>query len=379
MGSRPLCGSGFGSELISSHELLLSCCFLLRHAGVVEISVHSFCAQVHGSHGDYAVFLSHDLSMLRLFEAFSESAPQLVLMLTILLQRGDLSAVTGAARSHSLPAPHSSSSSNRCSSSSVLKAVGSASAIAVSVTMYHRSLRSFLPDKQKQSAASSLVYFLWNLTLIAARLTALALFASLLPCFILAHFFCSWLVLLFCVWRSQTDFMGSRGGEWLYRATVGLVWYFDWLNVVEGRTRFRTLLYHGYMLADISLLCALWCWRMLSADSERPHFQLSQSHAIITAVAVVMGYVLGLLLKMAYYKWFHPNILKEELKGGEEDPAGQERDETDSKKEASPVLLKGLELDVVCCTGPAPPALERKPCNKRMKMLAENFYTSWVM
>lgn len=257
----------------------------------------------------------------------------------------------------------------------MLKAVGSASAIAFSMTMYHRSLRSFLPDKKQQKVASSLVYFLWNVSLIAARLTALALFASLLPCFILAHFLCSWMVLFFCAWRSQTAFMSSRGGEWLYRATVGLVWYFDWLNVVEGRTRTRTLLYHGYMLADISLLCALWCWRMTSAHSERPAFQLSQSHAIITAVAVVMGYVLGLLIKMAYYKWCHPNVLKEELKGDKEEGSAQERDETDSKEDSSPVLLKGGEFLVLNRTGRAPPALDRKQCNKRMKILAQNFYT----
>lgn len=78
--------------------VLLALCRLLhplRHAGVVETSVHSFCAKQQGSHGDYAVFLSHDLSMLRLIETFSESAPQLVLMLTIILQRGELNLVTG--------------------------------------------------------------------------------------------------------------------------------------------------------------------------------------------------------------------------------------------------------------------------------------------
>lgn len=62
---------------------------------MVETSVRSFFAKQQGSHGDYAVFLSHDLSMLRLIETFSESAPQLVLMLTIILQRGELNLVTG--------------------------------------------------------------------------------------------------------------------------------------------------------------------------------------------------------------------------------------------------------------------------------------------
>lgn len=247
----------------------------------------------------------------------------------------------------------------------MLKAVGSASAIAFSVTMYHRSMRSFLPDKKQQGAASLLFYFLWNVTLIAARLTALALFASLLPCFILAHFFCSWLLLFFCAWWAQTKLMNSRGGEWLYRATVGLVWYFNWLNVVDGRTRFRTLLYHGYMLADVALLCALWCWRMTSAHAERPHFHLSKSHAVATAVAVGMTYILGLFLKMVYYKWFHPNVLKEDLKGDEDGGSGLAQDETD----ASPAQSFGADR-----SAPAPAAPDWKRCNKRMKILAESFY-----
>lgn len=70
--------------------------FLLRHAGVFEMSLSSFFGKLQDSHQDFAVYLSHDLSMLRLIETFSESAPQLVLMLAIILQRGQLDVVTGA-------------------------------------------------------------------------------------------------------------------------------------------------------------------------------------------------------------------------------------------------------------------------------------------
>lgn len=270
-------------------------------------------------------------------------------------------------------------------SSSVLKAFGSASAIAFSVTMYHRSLRSFLPDKKMQRVNSSVVYFFWNLFLISSRLTALALFASVLPCFILAHFLCSWLVLFFFAWRSQTDFMDSPGGEWLYRATVGLIWYFDWFSVVEGRTRYRTLLYHGYILADISLLCSLWCWKM---STEPPYFEISPLYAIITAVSVVAVYILGLLFKVMYYQCFHPNLSKEELKGdtGEESQTGQppitgvdSKDETDKDVLDSSLWLTVSECtdtDVVDRSWRSPPAPDIKRCNKRMRKLAENFY-SW--
>lgn len=51
----------------------------------------------HSDHDrDKAVYLSHDLSMLRLIETFSEGAPQFVLMLTLILQQGQLDPVTGA-------------------------------------------------------------------------------------------------------------------------------------------------------------------------------------------------------------------------------------------------------------------------------------------
>ncbi|XP_068567466.1 XK-related protein 8 [Cebidichthys violaceus] len=344
------------------HVLQLGIYF--RHAGVVELSLCSSYSDIRDPEG-VSVYLSHDLSMLRLIEAFSESAPQLLLMLTIILQSGELGPVT------------------------VLKACGSVSAIAFSVTMYHRSLRSFLPDKEKQRMMSSVAYFLWNLLLISSRLVALTLFASALPCFVFAHFFCSWLVLLFFVWRSKTDFMESPCGEWLYRATVGLIWYFDWFNVAEGRTRYRTLLYHGYMLMDISLLCALWCWKM---SPDPPYFEVPPLYAVITAVSVVAVYILGLLFKLLYYRCYHPNLAKEELKGDARVGQGATRLQTFSGDEIDSPMSSATEdvpedehyqslrileadTDVTDRSGPRAPAPDIKRCNKRMRKLAENFYS----
>uniref|UniRef100_A0A668U6N0 XK-related protein n=1 Tax=Oreochromis aureus TaxID=47969 RepID=A0A668U6N0_OREAU len=279
---------------------------------------------------DITVSLTHDLSMLRIIETFSESAPQLTLMLTIILQTGHLDPVT------------------------VLKAIGSASAIAFSVTAYHRSVRSFLPDKEKQQITSSVIYFIWNLVLISSRLTALALFASVLPCFIFTHFICSWLVLFFFAWRSKTDFMDSSCGEWLYRATVGLIWYFNWFSVAKGKTRNRTALYHGYILTDICILCAVWCWKM---STDPPDFVIEPMHALITAACVVAVYILGLILKAIYYKLFHPNLDKNKIKGTS----------TEQQPVNVPKVL-GDEVDAA----PSPPP--QPCCNKRMRKLAESFY-----
>ncbi|XP_077404094.1 XK-related protein 8-like [Vanacampus margaritifer] len=333
------------TQLKAVHFLQLGVYF--RHAAVVEVTSCSCIITKTRDPVGSAVYLTHDLSMLRLFEAFSESAPQLVLMLTIMLQQGQLDTLT------------------------VLKALGSASAVAFCVTTYHRSLRSFLPDKEQQPVLSSLIFFTWNFILIFTRLVAIALFASVLPCFIFTHFICCWMLLFFAAWRCKTELMDSPGGELLYQATVGLIWYFNWFNVVDERTRYKATLYHSFILLDISVMCGLWCWRM---HTKPPSFKIPLVYACLIAVSVVALYIFGLVLKIIYYKRFHPNLSKKELKG---DAAGP--------PEKAAMFSVAAEGDVPhisdrSYTGEdvvdgAASQVDTRLCNKRMRKLAENFYS----
>ncbi|KAK5613458.1 hypothetical protein CRENBAI_021430 [Crenichthys baileyi] len=309
----------------------------VRHAAVLETSFNSLCSDASDPR-DLAVYLNHDLSLLRIMETFSESAPQIILMLTVILQEGKLDPVT------------------------VLKTVASLSAVAFCVTTYHRCLRSFLPEKEKQPIMSSIIFFFWNLLLLSSRVVALALFASVEPCFIFTHFFCSWLLLFFFAWRSKTAFMDSAGGEWLYRATVGLIWYFNWFNVVDGKTGKRTIVYHTYILVDISVLCGLWYWKM---SSDFPHIKMSCLQAAIISCAVVSVYMVGLVCKIIYYRFFHPKLYKEELMGDTMNE--QQSDEVDSDLRGAVALRAMYRMP----SEPGP----RAHCNKRMKKLAENFYS----
>lgn len=88
--------NGFSVVFLSVLDETVKCLPTLfpRHAGVLELSME----KLHDSSRDndgFAAFLNHDLSMLRLIEAFSESAPQLVLMLTIILRQNQFDLVTG--------------------------------------------------------------------------------------------------------------------------------------------------------------------------------------------------------------------------------------------------------------------------------------------
>lgn len=212
------------------------------------------------------------------------------------------------------------------------------------VVDYHRSLRSFLPDKARQGWRSSAVYFLWNLLLIAARVAAVALFASVFPAYVALHFLLLWAALFLWAWRQETAFMDTPAGEWLYRATVGLIWYFSWFNVTDGRTRVRSAIYHVFMVVDGGILLVTW-WLCRDPWGTR-------SYALGLVLAVPLGYTVGLLLKGLYYARFHPQLRSLADQVGEDVTDGQ-------------VGFRSFTQEAT----PSPQRL-----NKRMAAHAQNFY-----
>ncbi|KAM4539872.1 XK-related protein 8-like [Odontesthes bonariensis] len=275
------CGEPGGGGVLCGDRVKLFCLlhvlqlgFLCRHISAIRQGFRVWWRKQAGS--EYAVYLTHDLSMLRLIETFCESAPQLILMVYVMLR------------------------TNRARTVQFVSIAASTTSIAWMVVDYHRSLRSFLPDKARQGWGSSLIYFLWNLLLIGPRVAALALFSSVLPGFIAAHFLLLWPVFVLWACLQRTAFMDSAGGEWLYRATVGLIWYFSWFNVAEGRTRVRSAIYHAFITADGGvLLVTWWCYRD-PAQTE------AYGAALLAALPLV--YLLGLVFKAVYYCCFHPKL-----------------------------------------------------------------------
>lgn len=271
----------------------------------------------------HVIYLTHDLSMLRLFETFSESTPQLTLMIYIIIHN------------------------NKAETFQWVSITACFISIAWMVLEYHRSLRSFLPEKSKLGCSSSIVYFLWNLLLIAPRVGAVALFTSVFPPYIGLHFLLLWAALLLWAWAQHTDFMDSGPGEWLYRAMVALIWYFSWFNVAEGKTMGRSLIYHTFMAVDSSILLGTWYWYRDPLVTD--HYVLPLLLALLTS------YLLGLLLKTIYYKLFHPKIWQPLFQAGEDVP-------------------DNLVYRSVSPTDALPSVI-----NKRMRALANSFYFSSSM
>lgn len=259
----------------------------------------------------YADFLTMDISMLRLFETFLETTPQLTLVLAIVLQSGRAEPYQWVSIGTSF--------------------VG----ISWALLDYHRALRTCLPSKSPLGLGSSVVYFLWNLLLLWPRVLAVALFSALFPHSVALHFLGLWLVLLLWVWLQGTDFMPDARSEWLYRATVATILYFSWFNVAEGHTRGRATIHLVFLLSDSILVAVTWSTHTSWLPSGIP------LHVLLPASGLC--FLLGLALRLAYYRWLHPSC-------------HWEPDRVDGTRGFR--SLEGLQL----------------PHNSRMTRLAQNFF-----
>ncbi|KAI5621711.1 XK-related protein 8-like [Silurus asotus] len=264
----------------------------VRFAAVMEISITSI------KHGELlkegiAVYQNHDLSMLRLFEAFSESSPQLILMMALIIEMPELHFFT------------------------VIKILASLSSLSFTVLSFHRNMRALVPQKFRMGWTSSVIYFLWNLLLIGPRVVCVSLFASVLPCYIAAHFLSLWMLLFLWAWWQNTDFMDTKSGEWLYRATVGLIWYFSWFNVTSGNTKHKGIIYHVVMVMDMMLLLGLWWWRR---SVELARLSPLPINPYLLIALLMSSYILGILLRLVYYWKFHPKQRELQLHEKEKEP-----------------------------------------------------------
>ena len=138
------------------------------------------------------VYEDADATLLRLYESFMESAPQLVLQIYILLKdphaskiypyKPPVEGLEMVEHDHSEDIPDPTGVNPMLKLSILVMSVcSSLVSLAWSLVVYHRSLRYTYPNKKNINLAGTLFQFLWHFCSITARVLALSLFASALP------------------------------------------------------------------------------------------------------------------------------------------------------------------------------------------------------
>ncbi|KAL6097901.1 xkr9 [Pungitius sinensis] len=241
---------------------------------VVWKSPHSNASEERKD-ADRALFcMATDLSMLKLFETFLESVPQLLLQLYVALGHGGGSALQYTSMAFSF------------------------FNVAWSLTDYRRCLRRSLAHlREMPSGLPTAVYLLYKLCTISSHILSYAVLLALSP---YSSIGLTVLWLLGTTWTHalQTDFCSSRKLELLYRAVIGVVLTFTFFNVKGQDTKVPMTVYYSlYFLVNVT---APFLLGFLKPELQKSPFLLTVSGLIFG------GSVLGLCFLVLYYLFLHP-------------------------------------------------------------------------
>lgn len=220
--------------------------------------------------------MATDLSMLKLFKTFLESAPQLLLQVYIILL-----------------------GHKQASIFQYLSMAFSFISMAWSLVDYRRCLRRSLPHiNEMPSGIPTFVYLLYKLCTITSLILSYSLYL-ILSAYATVALSIIWLLMTIWINILQTNFCSSRPLEMLYRLVVGVILTFTFFNVKGQNTKVPMSIYYcTFCLINIAspiLLAVLM-----------PQF--NENTILVVDFLILAGIFIGLFCLVLYYVQLHPAV-----------------------------------------------------------------------
>lgn len=265
--------------LVTTHMLGLG--VIIRHYqllkkgfAVLWTDGHSYTEEESREKHQHLFCMATDLSMLKMFEAFLESAPQLLLQVYIVLL-----------------------GHKEVSIFQYMSMAFSFISIAWSLVDYRRCLRRSLSYvSEMPSGLPTLVYLLYKLCTITSLILSYSLYLILSAYTTVAL---SILWLLMTLWTNflQTNFCSSRGLECIYRFVVGVILTFTFFNVKGHNTKVAMGIYY-------SSFCLVNIVSPILLSLLMPQF--NESTILVVDIMILGCTFLGLFCLVLYYVLLHP-------------------------------------------------------------------------
>lgn len=229
------------------------------------------------------VYEDSDATLLRLFECFMESAPQLILQIYILIRD---------------PGTYVLDNQEHMIKSWILaiSIVSSLFSIAWSLVVYHRSLRYTIPEKKNLNGKGSTFQFLWHFSSITARVIALSLFASVFPKWIGPACVIHWIIMSSWVIVQNTQACNTKCEEILFCFVLGAIYIFSFFNAKEERTRYKYLMFYTFCFCENSAMILIW---FFCANKSIWYYYPG-------IIGHYLAFFAGLFFMIIYYLYFHP-------------------------------------------------------------------------
>ncbi|CAM1311585.1 XKR6 (predicted) [Pycnogonum litorale] len=251
---------------------------LQRYVMLLKLGLHvRKTCDVHDK--DKLLQQQSDVCMLRLFESFLESAPQLVLQLYIMVTTNHWTPWTG------------------------ISALASLISLSWGIASYSKAMRNVRPDKAVISWTGLILQTIWRVGMVTSRVTSLVIFAVAFKIWLVAVM--AFHVILAYIWVTlqKTDFCSTWVEERVYNFVVAVIYCFCFFNLKEGRSRVRmTTFYVIIFLENLLFLLAYYHYYVANKEAKSSHWLLESAAVIIT-----VSFTIGLFTMLAYYRYFHPS------------------------------------------------------------------------
>ncbi|XP_063410230.1 XK-related protein 6-like [Mytilus trossulus] len=223
-----------------------------------------------------------DAGMMRMLEAFLESAPQLVLQMYIILtETPDDGLLMSIIRPVSM--------------------VGSWIGVSWSLVSYHKALRaSHNEEETGLSLFGTIFYYIWRACEVGPRVVVLALFASQFQYYMLIAVAVHWAAMSIWVALQKPEFYRRTIDKIVFDIVIGYLLIFCFQNVQSGHTRYRAMLYYFVIYAEN--LAMLVAWQYITTQKSAWYY--------FAALGIIPGgIVIHIVVQLLYYKCCHPKSM----------------------------------------------------------------------
>eukprot|EP00095_Tigriopus_kingsejongensis_P001254 maker-scaffold374_size191929-snap-gene-0.33 protein:Tk01254 transcript:maker-scaffold374_size191929-snap-gene-0.33-mRNA-1 annotation:"hypothetical protein DAPPUDRAFT_43071" len=233
------------------------------------------------------VYEDADATLLRLFECFMESAPQLVLQLYILIRDPDAIQLYN----------------EEFVGDEAVDPILKLSILSLSVISSLTSLAWYTyQNKNNLSLSGSICQFFWHFSSITARVLALSFFASIYPQWVGLVCAVHWIIMSTWLICQRTTACTTRYEEVFFALVMGVVYVFSFFNAKEEPTRWKYFIYYGFCFCENTFLIVVW---FLYANSNLPPGQEHWYYYPGIFGHYVMFFA-AIFFMLLYYGVFHP-------------------------------------------------------------------------
>ncbi|XP_061194318.1 XK-related protein 6-like [Saccostrea echinata] len=234
------------------------------------------------------IYNDRDASLLRMFDAFIESAPQLVLQIYLILKEQEnlKDCEDISIHSHILR---------------LLTVLSSWASVTWSVTAYYRALRvsNAMHKTRQKTIFAATGYFLWRAFEIGPRVLALVMIILMNGIIFAVTVVFHWIVVITWSFATKMRPYKKTHENIIFILFVGFVQIFSFMNVSPGKSRYHALLYYLFFYTENITILILW---ILAKNISFCPWIYYGSIGIVSG-----GLMFNLVFIISFYKLCHPN------------------------------------------------------------------------